>query len=571
MAETMSTRRNLRSHLRLRPWAPLAALSLAACAVPGAAAPRVTTSSAVSEGAPRAPLAWADFTPATFARARSEGKFIILDGAAEWCHWCHVMEATTYHDKTVAELIASRFIAVKVDVDSRPDIAERYGDWGWPATVIFSPDAQELGKYRGYIAPGDFAAILRDVIAGATASGPKIKMTPLISDKARLSDEELSFIERSTEVALDDYYDEEEAGWGKAQKAAIASDNAWALFRGATGDTVMRERILATLEKQKAILDPVWGGIYQYSVGRDWKHPHFEKLMPFQAGAIDNYARGFVLSRDRRLLDVAQSVRHYVDAFLTSKDGGFYATQDADVNSHDPAKPFLSGQEYYALGNAERRAKGMPRIDTHEYGRENGLAIAAYVTLYEATCMADTPLSKVGHGAAACDASVINTAERAAARIAATHTTSRGSIAHDADPAAHVVHLADNAAFGYALLRLYQATRNVQYRDDAQKIANVMLSDFIDTESGGFFASTIDRDAVGVFAHRRIPFEDNVTAIRVLAELGRNGDELDRAADAAAAERALQAIARPEAIRGQGRMIGDFLLAIEDLKALRRP
>ena len=73
------------------------------------------------------------------------------------------MEATTYHDPAVRELLAAHFIATKVDVDARPDIEERYGDYGWPATVMFSSDGVELGKYRGYIAPDAFAEILRAV------------------------------------------------------------------------------------------------------------------------------------------------------------------------------------------------------------------------------------------------------------------------------------------------------------------------------------------------------------------------------------------------------------------------
>ena len=113
-------------------------------------------------GAPGAPLAWADFSPATFARAKAEHKFIVMDGSAEWCHWCHVMEAVTYHDDAVRKILDAHFIPVKVDVDSRPDVEERYSEYGWPATVIFSPDASELGKYRGYIAPEDFVEILND-------------------------------------------------------------------------------------------------------------------------------------------------------------------------------------------------------------------------------------------------------------------------------------------------------------------------------------------------------------------------------------------------------------------------
>src|SRR5450755_1469515 len=140
----------------------LAASAGCSGAVPGRSIARTTA--ALPEGAPRAPLAWAELDAATLARAKAERKFIVMDGSAEWCHWCHVMEATSYHDPAVREILSKSFIAVKVDVDSRPDIEERYGAWGWPATVIFSPDAEELGKYRGYIAPEDFVGILKEVV-----------------------------------------------------------------------------------------------------------------------------------------------------------------------------------------------------------------------------------------------------------------------------------------------------------------------------------------------------------------------------------------------------------------------
>ncbi len=552
-----------------------AACGLAACAhadvAQGPAAPvgaAVTSagSAALPEdaaAAPRAPLAWAELTPATFAKAKAERKFLVLDGSAEWCHWCHVMEATTYHDPAVQALLAARFIAVKVDIDARPDIGERYGDWGWPATVIFSPDAEEIGKYRGYIAPADFADILREVAAtGANGAGvEKPRMTPLPPPTGKLTDRELAFLERDTEAALDEYYDDDQGGWGRMQKAPIAPDNQWALLRAAEGDAVMRKRALFTLAQQAGVLDPVWGGIYQYSVGHDWTHPHFEKLMPFEAGAVENYATAYALTGDPKLLATAEAVRRYVDEFLLSKEGGFYATQDADLNAHDASKPFLSGHAFYALGDAERRQRGVPRVDTHEYGRENGLAIAAYVTLHEATCR------PVGQGA--CDEAALATARRAAARILATHRAPNGGIAHDADPAAHVLHLADNAAFGHALARLFEATHDVAYRDAAEQIVDVMQRELSDPATGAFFGSTRDPDAVGVFAQRRVPFEENVMAIRLLAKLATVGHEERRAAFAALAERALEGIARPEEIRGRGRMIGDFLLALEDVRRLR--
>jgi uncharacterized protein YyaL (SSP411 family) len=496
---------------------------LAACGAGGqggsrpAAVPTTASPTAgYPSGAPKEPLAWAELTPATLARAKAQRKFIVLDGSAEWCHFCHVMEAETYHDPEVASILAKSFIAVKVDVDARPDIEERYGAWGWPATVIFSPDAEELGKYRGYIPPKDFAVILRDVVkAGAASleSQAKPVVTPLPRSTAPLSDEELAWIERSVELDLDEYYDEEQGGWGRSQKAPIASDNAWALSRARGGDKVMASRALFSLAQQQAILDPVWGGIYQYSVGSDWTKPHYEKLMPFEAGALENYAEAYALTGDPKQLAIAQSIRRYIDAFLTSKEGGFYVTQDADVNAHDASRPFVSGHDYYTKDEAHRRALGIPRVDTHEYGKENGLAIAAYVTLYEASC---------SHGgSSACDKTALDAAARAAARILATHLSPKGGVAHDANPDAHVLHLGDNAAFAWGLLRLYEATHDAAYAARAESLMAFVTKELADPESGGFFASTVDPDAVGVFSHRRVSFEDNVVALRVVSKLAR--------------------------------------------------
>jgi hypothetical protein len=324
----------------------------------------------------------------------------------------------------------------------------------------------------------------------------------------------------------------------------------------------MRERVLFTLAQQNGVIDPVWGGVYQYSVGHDWTKPHFEKLMPFEAGALENYATAYALTGDPRWLLTAHGVRKYLEGFLLSKEGGFYASQDADLNAHDPEKPFLSGHEFYALDDAGRRARGIPRVDSHEYGHENGLAIAAYVALYEATAKAGTP-----------DAGVLATAKRAADRILATHLSAvrGGGIAHDADPGAHVLHLADNAAFGYALMRLFEVTHDGKYRDAADKIVSLFEQELLDPSTGALFGSTKDPDAVGVFSQRRVPFEENVMAVRLCVKLALVGREERRLAYVSLAERVLEGVARPEQIRGQGRMIGGFLLALEEVRHLRLP
>ena len=74
--------------------------------------------------------AWSDWSHDLFTRAATEKRFVILDLEAAWCHWCHVMEKTTYADPKVQELLVAKYLPVRVDQDANPDLSSRYGDWG---------------------------------------------------------------------------------------------------------------------------------------------------------------------------------------------------------------------------------------------------------------------------------------------------------------------------------------------------------------------------------------------------------------------------------------------------------
>ncbi len=537
-----------------------------AATAPSAPAPK-DSHAAVDEGPRAAPhadeLKFAEFNAETFERAKRENKFIVLHGAAEWCHWCHVMEATTYHDPAVQGVLAKSFIAVKVDSDARPDVQERYEAWGWPATVIFAPDATEVAKYRGYIEPEKFRSLLEQIAArGPNGFQKTLALTPE-NPKEPLATEHLRWIEAAAVRELDEFFDEKEGSWGRGQKAPIGLSNAWKLRQAGRGDEAAKKQILFTLEQQAKIIDPVWGGLYQYSTDNDWDHPHFEKLMTFQAPAIENYAEAYALTKDAHMLARAQAIRGFVDRFMRGPEGGFYTTQDADLNAHDPGKPFLDGHMYYALNEKERLAKGLPRLDTHEYARENGLAIAAYVAYAKHTG----------------DATALADASRAAKRIQSTHAATRkgteGAVTHDVKtkerPGDDVLFLADNAAFAYGLARLGDATADAAYTKAAAAIASYALRELQDPRSGGFFGNSKDPDAAGVFAERRTPFEDNVTMIRALVILTRSPAlaEKDRATFMLAAERALRAMATVEQIKDRGRWVGDFILAADDVLEAR--
>src|ERR1700728_1007998 len=126
------------------------------------------------------PIVWHPWSDAIFAQAAKEHKFVLLDLEAVWCHWCHVMDKETYADPTVRKLMGKNYIAVKVDQDSRPDISNRYEDYGWPATVIFKADGSELVKRQGYLEPRRMPWIRQAVIDDPTP-GPSIESEKAIS------------------------------------------------------------------------------------------------------------------------------------------------------------------------------------------------------------------------------------------------------------------------------------------------------------------------------------------------------------------------------------------------------
>src|ERR1700752_4158148 len=137
-------------------------------------------------------IRWQSWSDSIFNEARQQGRFVLLDLGTGWCHWCHVMEEVTYTDPAVVDLIRSHYLAVRVDADSRPDLANRYEDYGWPATIVFNTDGSEIVKRQGYIPPKPMASLLQAIIDDPSP-GPSITAEPEIEPT---KDGQLGAIER---------------------------------------------------------------------------------------------------------------------------------------------------------------------------------------------------------------------------------------------------------------------------------------------------------------------------------------------------------------------------------------
>lgn len=408
------------------------------------------SAAAATGGKPEA-IQWQGWSDAIFDQAKRENKFVVLDLEAIWCHWCHVMAETTYKNPEVIGLMQSKYIAVRVDQDARPDLSNRYEDYGWPATIFFGPDGKEIVKRQGYIEPKEMAALLRAIIKDPTP-GPSVHPEPQLNfENSELTAELRDDLNKRFVVQ----YDFKHGSWGFVQKYMDWNNEEYAMLRAKTGDTQAEHMARQTLEMQVKLIDPVWGGVSQYSVDGDWNEPHFEKIMAFQAENLRIYAMAYQQWKDPAYLTSALDIHRYLKGFLLGDEGAFYTSQNADLidGKHSAA--------YYKLDDKARRKLGIPRIDKHMYARENGWAINAVATLYAATG----------------EQQYLDEALKAANWVIQNRSMDGGGFHHDKEDIAGP-YLGDTLAMGRAFLTLYGVTGDRQWLARAEAAAKFISNSF---------------------------------------------------------------------------------------------
>lgn len=447
------------------------------------------------DAAPSPKLNWQEWTPDIFQQAQSDDRLVILDLKAVWCHWCHVMDDKTYSDTRVRTRLRKHFLTVRVDQDANPDLSNRYGDWGWPATILFSAKGEELAKLQGYIPPERMVAILDAFIADPTPGPSAAKSRAIVPARTHVLKPQ---IHAKLTTRLKQGFDTENGGWGTIHRFIDDDIMTWALTEARDGNEFAADMARKTLDGARKLLDPEWGGIYQYSDTADWSSPHYEKIISYQAIALRHYANAYALWKNSADLKSARLLFRYLKERLRSPDGAFFTSQDADVDSD------FSGKGFYAL-NAKDRAKlgRQPKIDTSIYARENGWAIRALIAYADATG----------------DSEALQIAESAAQWVIDNRRINGGGFAHGPNDRGGPF-LGDTLAMGWAAVDLYAATGERSWLEIARQAAAFIDSNFRQTQGG--YATTAQPEAKsGVLAKPAYSIDEQIDLVRFANLLAR--------------------------------------------------
>jgi len=433
-------------------------------------------------------IKWRSWTQAAFDEAKVLDKPILLSISAVWCHWCHVMDETTYSNDRVIDLVNSEYLPIRVDNDVRPDINQRYNMGGWPTTAFLTSSGDILTGAT-YLPPDQMAGALDRVASYYRTHRPEIATKALEGRKragataARSAGELDPPAVDAVLQAVRTSYDPGYGGFGTAPKFP-QTDAILLLLEQAhlRGDDELREMAVKTLEQMSSggMYDHVAGGFFRYSTTQDWSVPHYEKMLEDHAGLIAALAAAGMTS-------VLDSATAYLDGVLRDPDTGLYAgSQDAD-------------EDYYSLDAAGRAGHEAPYVDRRVYTAWNAALAVAYL---DAARRCERP-------------ALLGNARRMLDRLFASSYRPGEGLAHTEGVGGQ---LGDQVWGMLAAARAYQGGLGRRWLDAALDLSRHLEDRYADMRLGGYFDHA-GGDALGRLSDPIKPLVENSIAAIALIEL----------------------------------------------------
>ncbi len=493
---------------------------------------------------------WYPWCDEAFERAKQEDKPVFLSSGGIWCHWCHVMAKECFEEEEIVNLLNENFINIKIDRDERPDIDRRYQQavvamgfgGGWPLSVFLTPDKKPF--FGGtYFPPEDghgrpsFRKVLKEVSNYYKSKREEIseftdRLIEFMKPKP-LSQGEIqeSLIEEGLKNILCEY-DSQDGGFGRSPKFHMSGAVQFLInryfFNRSESIGYAVKKTLESMAKG-GLHDQLEGGFHRYSTDRAWIIPHFEKMADDNAWLLRNYIEAYRLFGDEYFKEVAEGIINFLKKVLSDPEGGFYASQDADVTPDDEGgyftwsakdfKEILTDDEYkvismhflnergsmhhdeskkvlfvameaedisrkigvdiktvkeiinFAKGKllSARKRRQIPFIDSTFYTSLNGMAISAFLHAYRILkdpWLKDFSLKSLG-------------------RIMSINFN-KNVLFHSEGVRAV---LDDYIYMVEAFISAYEVTGEVSYLERADELMEICISKLWDQDDGGFFDS----------------------------------------------------------------------------------
>lgn len=454
-------------------------------------------------------MMWRSWGTDAFNEAEKEDKPILLMLTATWCHWCHIMDSTTYDDDTIANYLNEHFIPIRVDSDRRPDINERYNMGGWPSTAFLTPSGDTLTGAT-YIAPEDMQHVMqqvRDVYTQrrdyvnqqvAHVRGQAEAQQPILLLGAKPN---LSVVSTVTENILK-IFEPEFGGFGKMPKFPAPDVIDFLLYqqRFEKDDNRIKivEKTLGSMSTSD-IFDQIEGGMFRYSNGIDWTDPQTEKVLEVNAANAKNYLHAYQVTNNTEYLDVADNLLSFIEQKFLQKEGLYFAASQA------------ADQEYFSLDTTKRNATNPPPIDPTVLLDASAQTISTF--LY-----ASWLLDKKHYEVLALKCLDFLWEEMWDQTEGAYHYW---------DKTAHVTGLLqDNAQLCRSLLDAFQITGQKVYLNQALDVATVIENQFHSADGTGYYDLAEENENLGYLRYRRQPLAENAIvadALITLTHLTENG------------------------------------------------
>jgi uncharacterized protein YyaL (SSP411 family) len=507
------------------------------------------------------PVDWYPWGEEALGRARAENKPILLSIGYSACHWCHVMERESFENEAIAQVMNENFVSIKVDREERPDLDQIYmdavqlltGRGGWPLTMFLLPDGRPF--YGGtYFPPVDRHGLpgfprLLAAIADAYHKQPGDvqqnveRLTSAMGSVAsiRASGDELpSSTPLNAARGLGKHYDSVHGGIGGAPK--FPNTFVFSLFLrmyDADSDINFADMVRDTLTKMAkgGIYDQIGGGFHRYSVDERWLVPHFEKMLYDNALLARLYLDAGRALNEPEFLRIAREILEYVLREMTSPEGGFYSSQDADSEGEE-GKFFLwtPAEAQAAIGDDGLAKIAARYFDISEEGNFEGRNILnRMIDQADAAKMFAKPADEIARAIdtiksrmfaarekrikpgrdekilaawnammiaafaegyrALGDPRYLDAAERAVSFTMTTLWDGRALRRSYKDGVARFnAYLEDYALMTGAMIDTYEASLDPRYLEFARTLADVILDRFLDRENGGFFFTSDDHE-----------------------------------------------------------------------------